>query len=76
VNVFCLLHHEDKRTVQPINLDQWEFYVLATEQLNKYARSQHSITLNSLKRLTDSVNYENLDNEIKTKNSLNNKYSF
>jgi len=75
VYVFCLLHHEDKQTVQPLNLDQWEFYVLATEQLNKYARSQHSITLNSLKRLTTSVDYENLDYEIKMKNSLNNKYS-
>jgi len=75
VYVFCLLHHEDKRTVQPLNLDHWEFYVLATEQLNNYTNSQHSITLNSLKKLTDSVDYENLDNEIKTKNSLNNRHS-
>jgi hypothetical protein len=71
VYVFCLLHHKDKRTVQPLNLDQWEFYVLATEQLNNYVRSQHSITLNSLKKLTNSVDYLNLNNEIKKKNSLN-----
>lgn len=71
VYVFCMLHHEDKRTVQPLNLDQWEFYVLATEQLNNYVRSQYSITLNSLKKLTASVDYENLNDEIKLKNSLN-----
>ena len=71
IYVFCLLHHENKQTVEPLNLDHWEFYVLATEQLNNYARSQHSITLNSLKKLTNSVDYENLENEIKTKNGLN-----
>ena len=75
IYVFCLLHHENKQTVEPLNLDHWEFYVLATEQLNNYARSQHSITLNSLKKLTNSVDYENLENEIKTKNGLNKKYS-
>jgi hypothetical protein len=73
VYVFCLLHHKDKRTVQPLNLDHWEFYVLATEQLNNYVRSQHSISLNSLKRLTVAVDYENLGNEIKMKNIFNNK---
>lgn len=71
VYVFCLLHHENKQTVQPLNLDHWEFYVLATEQLNNYTRSQHSITINSLKRLTNAVDYENLNTEIKIKHSLN-----
>lgn len=75
VYVFCLLHHENKQTVQPLNLDHWEFYVLATSELNNYTRSQHSITINSLKRLTNSVDYENLNNEIKQKYSLNMQYS-
>lgn len=71
VYVFCLLKHEDKLTIDPLNLDHWEFYVLATEQLNNYTRSQHSITLNSLKRLTNSISYDQLDEEIIIKNSLN-----
>lgn len=71
VYVFCLLHHRDKSTVDPLNLNQWEFYVLATEELNNYTRSQHSITLNSLKRLTDAVGYDRLDHEIKNRNALN-----
>lgn len=49
VYAFCLLHHDNKQTVDPLNLNQWEFYALATKQLNDYTRSQHSITLNSLK---------------------------
>jgi hypothetical protein len=71
VYVFCLLHHEDKRTVDPLNLDQWEFYVLATKQLNEYTRSQHSITLKSLKGLTSPVKYGELYDEVKRKYTLN-----
>jgi len=55
VYVFCLLHHKDKETLDPLNLDQWEFYILSTMELNCYTRSQYSITLNSLKKLTDAV---------------------
>jgi len=51
VYVFALLAHLDKPTVDPLNLDQWEFYVLSTRAINERTRSQHSITLNSLKRL-------------------------
>jgi len=71
VYVFCLLKHEDKTTVDPLNLDHWDFYVLATQELNNYKRSQHSITLKSLKGLTAIVGYDKLDNEIISKHSLN-----
>jgi hypothetical protein len=71
VYVFCLLHHEDKQTVDPLNLDQWEFYVLATKQLNDYKRSQHSITLKSLRGLTIAVQYDKLYDEVKKKHLLN-----
>jgi len=70
VYVFCLLHHEDKQTVDPLNLDQWEFYVLATKQLNNYTRSKHSITLKSLKALTSPVSYSRLRDEIRAKHAL------
>ena len=71
VYVFCLLHHEDKDTVDPLNLDQWEFYILSTNELNGYKRSQYSITLNSLKNLTDAVPYNKIYETIKEKNMLN-----
>lgn len=51
VYVFALLAHQDKKTVDPLNLEQWKFYVLPTETLNKRKRSQHSITLKSLEKL-------------------------
>jgi hypothetical protein len=51
VYVFCLLRHEDKTTVDPMNFDQWEFYVVPAEKLNSYPRSQTSITIRSLQSL-------------------------
>jgi len=51
VYVFALLAHMDKSSIDPMNLDQWEFYVLSTGAINARTRSQHSITLNSLRRL-------------------------
>jgi len=71
VYVFCLLHHKDKDSVDPLNLDQWEFYILSTNELNGYPRSQHSITLNSLKKLTDAVPYDKIEETIREKNKLN-----
>lgn len=51
VYVFALLFHTDKPTIDPMDVSQWEFYVVPTKALNERKRSQHSITLKSLKEL-------------------------
>lgn len=61
VYVFALLAHRDKATVEPLNLAQWQFYVLPTAILNARTRSQHSISLKSLQTLTGTpVTFEGL----------------
>jgi hypothetical protein len=52
VYVFALLAHQDKSTVDPLNLDQWVFYVLPTAVLDNRTRSQHSIALRTLQTLS------------------------
>ncbi len=52
VYVFALLKHEEQETIDPLNIDQWHFYVLPTAKLDQRERSQHSITLNTLKDLS------------------------
>ena len=52
VYVFALLMHADQETIDPLNLEQWHFYVLPTAELNGRTRSQHSIALTSLKKLS------------------------
>ena len=49
--VFCLLAHKDQETIDPLNVDQWEFYVLATSKLDEHCPKQKSIRLGSLKAL-------------------------
>lgn len=64
VYVFCLLHHQDKQTVDPLNLDQWEFFVVATVKLNELMRGAKSISLKTLRLLTQAVKYDQLKDEI------------
>jgi hypothetical protein len=51
VYVFCLLNHKNQETIDPLNIGQWSFYVLATNKLNETVGEQKTITLSSLKRL-------------------------
>lgn len=60
VYVFALLAHQDKSTVDPMDVEQWEFYVLPTHVLEVRSRSQHSITLASLRKMTAAVSYDGL----------------
>jgi len=60
VYVFALLAHTDKPTVNPLDLDQWIFYVLSTAVLDGRTRSQHSITLRTLENLTVAIRFGEL----------------
>lgn len=62
--VFCHLKHKDQDTIDPLKMEQWDFYVLPTYRLDNYERSQSSITLNSLMKLTSPKMYSELKAEI------------
>jgi len=48
VYVFALLTPQEEPPIDPLNLDQWRFYVWPTAKLIAYTRSKSSITLKSL----------------------------
>ena len=48
VYVFCLLKHKDQSTINPLNLNQWDFYVISTLKLNEIMPNAKSITLRKL----------------------------
>jgi len=73
--VFCLLHHTDKTTVNPLNLNQWNFYVVATKKLNEYSPHQNSISLKALEKLTKAISYAELNATIKSVIELDNRNS-
>lgn len=66
VYVFCVLAHKNKDTIDPLNLAQWEFFVIATDTLNKSVGAKENIRLSSLIKLKPfEVTFEEIDNAIK-----------
>jgi len=59
VYVFALLAHMDQATIDPLNMSQWQFFVLPTATLDSRTRSQNSITLHSLQVLAGSMVFYN-----------------
>lgn len=72
VYVFCLLKHLEfdasgkpdilkmKETVNPMDLSQWEFYVVPTRILDEKMGNQAMISLNALRGLAEKVGYEGI----------------
>ena len=59
--VFALLSHLDKKTINPLDTNQWEFYITSTSKINNQLKDSKQI---SLKRLNSigaiKSNFENL----------------
>jgi hypothetical protein len=51
VYVFALLKHQDKATLDPLNLDQWEFWVVPTSLLDNVLPTQKALRLATLRQL-------------------------
>lgn len=60
VYVFALLTHRDKSTVDPLNLDQWRFYVLSVGTLNELFGDQKRLTLGGLKKHVSPIGFKEL----------------
>ena len=61
VYVFALLAHKDKLTINPMNLDQWKFYVLSTAVLNEHLGDQKRVTLGGVERHASPIGFEGLE---------------
>lgn len=48
VYVFCVLAEKEAK-IDPMNISQWEFYVVSTSKIDKRLKNQKTITLGSLK---------------------------
>ena len=65
VYVFCLLHHEDKKTINPMDLSQWTFYVVSTKKIEQTCKDIKSISLSRLRKLNPMVcNFDGLKEAI------------
>ena len=62
IYVFCLLKHKDPKTIDPLKLEQWDFFVVPTERLNKEFGEQERIGLTTLIKLAEPITYKKLRN--------------
>lgn len=61
VYIFSVLDHKDQSTIDPMNLDQWIFYMLPTNVLNERLPNQKTISLSGLEKLNPiKAKFENL----------------
>lgn len=51
IYIFCLLSHKIQDTINPLDMAQWDFYILPTSVLDAEVGNQKQIGLNSLLRL-------------------------
>lgn len=55
VYVFALLAEKDKGKIDPLDIGQWEFYVVATRELNRECEDQRSLGINGVRELARGV---------------------
>ena len=61
VYVFCLLaHQEDKSTLNPLDLGQWEFYVVATAELDRAFGERSGISIAQVRELSPSYVFDEI----------------
>ncbi len=51
VYVFCLLKEKDQDRIDPLDVEQWDFYVLPTKVLDQVHPKRNSVSLEQLKPL-------------------------
>jgi hypothetical protein len=65
VYVFALLKTKDL-TIDPLKMEQWEFYVVPTYKLDNYSKNQGIISLKPLQKLANAVRYDQLKSAIES----------
>ena len=64
VYVFALLAHTDQETLDPMDVSQWEFYVVSTATLDREVPEQQSIGLPSLRKLGKPLAFRELKDAV------------
>ena len=65
IYVFCLFAHQKRETANPLNLDQWEFYIAPSHDLDVKLGLQKKISLGALKKFCgNAISYGHLAESI------------
>lgn len=61
--VFCHLKHKDITSIDRLKMEQWDFYVVPTQQLDSLYPNQKSIGLGPLRKLVRPISYRELKSD-------------
>lgn len=65
IYVFCVHKHTDQETINPLDISQWDFYLMPTKLINSKFQSQKTATLSALiKAGAELCEYGNLNQRI------------
>jgi len=64
IYVFCLNTGMTKETSNPMNLNNWEFYIVPTYVINEKCGNNKTISLNKVRQLTKAITYDKLKESI------------
>lgn len=65
IYVFCLLKEKDINQINPLNVEQWEFYIVLTEKLNHRYPTQKSISLSAVQKISPALSYHQTKEHLK-----------
>lgn len=64
IYVFCLNTGTTKATSNPINLNNWEFYIVPTSEINEKCGNNKKISLERVRKMTQKKSFGELKNTI------------
>jgi hypothetical protein len=64
IYVFCLLLGKNEIDANPLQLEHWEFYVVATKTIKEKCGDNKSISLKRLRSIANPIKYDNLKTSI------------
>jgi len=65
IYVFCLVNGNTRETSNPLDLDNWDFYIVPTLVINKECKDNKTISLNKIKKLGfEAKHYNEIKKEV------------
>ena len=64
IYVFCLNIGNTKEDSNPMNIDNWEFYIVATDTINEVCGDNKTISLNRVREISKQVSYDKIKETI------------
>ncbi|WP_461178149.1 hypothetical protein [Virgibacillus ainsalahensis] len=62
--VFCIYKDQDKTNYDVLDVSRWEFYIVSTDYLNQHFPDQKSISLSTIRKVCEAMDYACLKNRI------------